>query len=159
MTTIASQITSLMSVYSNVYSDADQRKHQNSASLAFVWGIHRDRWIPRTWASYAENVSIWWRHHEMTGARWATGQGGHMTISHHSLVRSWASGVPRSTVTWHRCMMCLFKFLPTLSFIYLGQVTQLGDVHVVAARAAAVVRDHEHMSKIEIYKGKHNEVH
>ena len=31
----------------NVYSDADQRKHQSSASLAFVWGIHRDRWIPR----------------------------------------------------------------------------------------------------------------
>ena len=24
------------------------KKHQSSASLAFVWGIHRDRWIPRT---------------------------------------------------------------------------------------------------------------
>ena len=47
-TTMASQITSLMVVYSIVYSDADQRKHQSSASLAFVWGIHRDRWIPRT---------------------------------------------------------------------------------------------------------------
>ena len=47
MTTIASQITSLAVVYSTVYSDADQRKHQSSASLAFVWGIHRDRWIPR----------------------------------------------------------------------------------------------------------------
>ena len=48
MTTITSQITSLTVVYSIVYSDADQRKHQSSASLAFVWGIHRDRWIPRT---------------------------------------------------------------------------------------------------------------
>ena len=48
MTTIASQITSLTVVYSTVYSDADQRKHQSSASLAFVWGIHRDRWIPLT---------------------------------------------------------------------------------------------------------------
>ena len=48
MTTIASQITSLTVVCSTVYSDADQRKHQSSASLAFVWGIHRDRWIPRT---------------------------------------------------------------------------------------------------------------
>ena len=48
MTTITSQITSLTVVYSTVYSDADQRKHQSSASLAFVWGIHRDRWIPRT---------------------------------------------------------------------------------------------------------------
>ena len=41
MTPIASQITSLTVVYSTVYSDADQRKHQSSASLAFVWGIHR----------------------------------------------------------------------------------------------------------------------
>ena len=48
MTTMASQITSLMVVYSTVYSDADQRKHHSSASLAFGWGIHRDRWIPRT---------------------------------------------------------------------------------------------------------------
>ena len=48
MTTMTSQITSLTVVYSTVYSDADQRKHQSSASLAFVWGIHRGRWIPRT---------------------------------------------------------------------------------------------------------------
>ena len=48
MTTIASQITSLTVVYSVVYTGADQRKHQSSASLAFVWGIHRDRGIPRT---------------------------------------------------------------------------------------------------------------
>ena len=45
---VASQITSLTIVYTTVYSDADQSKHQSSASLAFVWGIHRDRWIPRT---------------------------------------------------------------------------------------------------------------
>ena len=38
---IASQITSLTIVYSTVYSAADQSKHQSSASLAFVWGIHR----------------------------------------------------------------------------------------------------------------------
>ena len=41
MTTMASLITSLTVVYSTVYSDADQRKHQSSASLASVWGIHR----------------------------------------------------------------------------------------------------------------------
>ena len=41
MGTIASQITSLTIVYSIVYSDADQRKHQSSASLAFAQGIHR----------------------------------------------------------------------------------------------------------------------
>ena len=43
---IASQITSLTIVYSTVYSDADRRKHQSSATLA----------------SYPENVSIWWHH-------------------------------------------------------------------------------------------------
>ena len=41
MGAITSQITSLPIVCSTVYSDADQRKHQSSASLAFVRGIHR----------------------------------------------------------------------------------------------------------------------
>ena len=44
-------------VYSTVYSGADQRKYQSSASLAFVWGIHR--WpgnsphkLPVTWKMF-----------------------------------------------------------------------------------------------------------
>ena len=41
MNTIASQITSLTIVYLTVNSGIDQRKHQSSASLAFVRGIHR----------------------------------------------------------------------------------------------------------------------
>ena len=41
MGAMASQITNRTIVYSTVYSDADQRKYQSSASLAFVWGIHR----------------------------------------------------------------------------------------------------------------------
>ena len=41
MTMLASQITSLMVVYSIVYSVVNQRKHQSSASLAFVREIHR----------------------------------------------------------------------------------------------------------------------
>ena len=66
MTTMASQITSLTVAYSTVYSDADQRKHQSSASLAFVWGIHRDRWIPRTKGQLRGKcfhlmTSSWWR--------------------------------------------------------------------------------------------------
>ena len=40
---MASQITSLTIVYSTVYSGADQRKQQSSASLASVRGIH---WWP-----------------------------------------------------------------------------------------------------------------
>ena len=38
---MACQITGVSIVYSNVCSGADQRKHQSSASLAFVRGIHR----------------------------------------------------------------------------------------------------------------------
>ena len=50
MSLIASQITSLTIVYWTVYSDADQRKHQSSASLAFVWGIHRGPvYSPHKW--------------------------------------------------------------------------------------------------------------
>ena len=41
MSAMASQITSLTIVYSTVYSSADQRKRQSSASLAFVRAIHR----------------------------------------------------------------------------------------------------------------------
>ena len=41
MITIASQFTDVSIVYSIVCSSADQRKHQNSRSLAFVRGIHR----------------------------------------------------------------------------------------------------------------------
>ena len=41
MGAMASQINSLTIVYSTVYSGADQRKHQSSASLAFMQGIHR----------------------------------------------------------------------------------------------------------------------
>ena len=48
MNTMASQITSLTIVYLTVYSGADQRNRQSSASLAFVWEFTGDRWIPRT---------------------------------------------------------------------------------------------------------------
>ena len=65
MTTIASQITSLTVVYSTVYSDADQRKHQSSLPLAFVWEFTGTSEVPAQRASYAENVSIWWRHHDL----------------------------------------------------------------------------------------------
>ena len=64
MSTMASPITTLRIVYSIVYLGTDQRKHQSSASIAFVKGIHP--WpvnSPAQRAINAENVSIWWRHH------------------------------------------------------------------------------------------------
>ena len=57
MGAVASQITSLAIVYSNVYSDADQRTHQSVVSLGFVRGIHRGpvnsphKW-PVTWQMF-----------------------------------------------------------------------------------------------------------
>ena len=41
MRAMASQITGVSIIYSTVCSGVDQRKHQSSASLAFVRGIHR----------------------------------------------------------------------------------------------------------------------
>ena len=65
---MASQITSLTIVYSTLYSGADQRKHQSSASLAFVRGSHR--WpvnSPHKWPVTRKMfLSIWWRHHDLS---------------------------------------------------------------------------------------------
>ena len=57
MSTMASQITNFAIVYSIVCSSTDQRKHQSSASLAFVRGINRwpvnslHKW-PVTWKMF-----------------------------------------------------------------------------------------------------------
>ena len=67
MGAITSQITSLAIVYSTVYSGADQRKHQSSASLAFVRGVHRGpvnsphKW-PVTRKMFPFDDVIMWRH-------------------------------------------------------------------------------------------------
>ena len=48
MSAMASQITSVLIVYSNVCSGADQRKYQSSAPMACVGEFTANRWIPRT---------------------------------------------------------------------------------------------------------------
>ena len=67
MGAIASQITTLTIVYSTVYSDADQRKHQSSASLAFARGIHRSpvnfphkRPVTRKMFPFDDDIMIKW---------------------------------------------------------------------------------------------------
>ena len=62
MSAMASQITGVLMVCSTVCSGLDQRKHQSSASLAFVGRIHR--WLVDS--PHAENVPIWWRHYVCT---------------------------------------------------------------------------------------------
>ena len=60
MGTMASLITSLTIVYSTVYSAVDQRKHQSSASMAFVRVIHRwpHKW-PVTRKCFSLMTSSW----------------------------------------------------------------------------------------------------
>ena len=67
MGAIPSQITTFTIVYSTVYSGADQRKHQSSASLAFVRGIHREpvnsphKWpVTRKMFLFDEVIMIIW---------------------------------------------------------------------------------------------------
>ena len=64
MGAIASESTILTIVFSTVHSDADQRKHQSSASTGLCAGNSPGTGeFPAQVASNAENVSIWWRHH------------------------------------------------------------------------------------------------
>ena len=58
MGVMASEITSLTIIYWTVYSGTEQRKHQSLASLTGEF--------PTQMGSNAENVSIWWCHHELT---------------------------------------------------------------------------------------------
>ena len=58
MGVIASQITSFTIVFSSVYLDTDQRKHQSYASLAFVGNSPEAGEFPAQMASNTENVSI-----------------------------------------------------------------------------------------------------
>ena len=64
MGAIASEITSLTIVYSIVYWDTDQRKHQNSASLAFVWiprinGQLRGKCFHLMTSSWSQLLCVW----------------------------------------------------------------------------------------------------
>ena len=64
MGTMVSQITSPTIIYSTVYSGAYQIKHQSSASLAFVRGIHR--WphkgpVTRKVYPFNDAIMVWMR--------------------------------------------------------------------------------------------------
>ena len=91
---MASQITSLTIVYSTVYSDADQRKHQSSASLAFVQGILRGPVnFPHKWPVTRKmfpcyDVIMWWSQSNKRSRSFDTG----ITHSQHNAfarVLSW----------------------------------------------------------------------
>ena len=71
--TMASQITNLTIIFSTVYSGADHRKYQSSASLAFVRGIHRwsvnspHKWsVTRKMFAFDDVIMCGQRFHVMT---------------------------------------------------------------------------------------------
>ena len=66
MVAMASQNSSFTIVYSTIYSGGDKKKHQSSALLAFVQGIHHSP-VNSPHKCNAENVSIWLRHHVIFG--------------------------------------------------------------------------------------------
>ena len=66
MSAMVSQITSLTIVYSVAYSRRIKEYTKAPRHWPLCGEFTGDRWIPRTKASNVENVSIWWRHHDVT---------------------------------------------------------------------------------------------
>ena len=69
MNALAALINGVPIVYTTVCSGADDRKHQSSASLAFVWGIHwwpvnssHKRWVTQKRFLSDNVIMAWWRH-------------------------------------------------------------------------------------------------
>ena len=62
MSPMASQIAGVSNIYSNVYSGADQRKHQPRVTGFCGGNSPITGGFPAQRASNAENISIWWRH-------------------------------------------------------------------------------------------------
>ena len=66
---IASQITSLTIAYSTAYPDADQKKTSEPRDTGLCAGNSPGTGeFPAQMASYTGNVSIWWRHHEISNS-------------------------------------------------------------------------------------------
>ena len=64
MGTVASQVTSLASVYSTVHSSGSKKTSKLRDTGLCVGNSPVTSEFPAQMASNAENVSIWWRHHE-----------------------------------------------------------------------------------------------
>ena len=112
MGAIESQITSLTIVYSTVCSDVDERKHQTSASLAFVWGIHRwpvnsrHKWpVTRKMFPFDDVIIIWYNAiMDSDTTVFMPGQ---------------------TTTTWQMCLKLLLHFIPYM--FVTGKITSPWD--------------------------------
>ena len=71
MDAMASQITSLTIVYSTAYSGADKKNPSKLRVTALCeWNSSVTGEFPAQRASNADNVSIWWRHHDTVESTW-----------------------------------------------------------------------------------------
>ena len=126
MSAMASQITDVSFVCLTVCSGADQRRHQSSASLTFLRGIHRWTVDSPHKASNVENVFIWWRHHGRLWRHQAT-----MSFNMHVFPRKIAAifvfgwNTKRKSILWGHCWTKSFKvscpfphdFIPSHRFV------------------------------------------
>ena len=67
MDTMASQITSRTIVYATVYSGRSKKTSKLRVTGLFAGNSPSTGEFPAQMASNADNVSIWWRHHECVG--------------------------------------------------------------------------------------------
>ena len=105
MSAMASQITSLTTVYSNVHSGADQRKHQTPRHWPLCGNSPVTGEFPAQKASNAKNVSIWWRHHVWLVA-WRSKPSHEPMLTHHlwgsaALLRFHRECSSYQFVKWH----------------------------------------------------------
>ena len=157
MPTIASQITSLMVVHSTVYSDADQRKHQGSASLAFVWGIHRDRWIPRTKGQLRGKCF-----HLMTSSCLATASYRRIDTGPRldryvfcRLIENWCIWIRLINISWCNCVTMFIMYyrdvtVGAITFLITSLTSVYSTVH-----SGADQRKHQSSASLAFVRGIH----
>ena len=99
------QITSLTIVYSAVYSGADQRKHRNYASLAFVhtvctrWPVNSPHKWPVTRKMFPFDDVIMWNSWLVTPARWQLNRHPHENCAPSWTRHIWWQGMPFELLT------------------------------------------------------------
>ena len=81
--TMACQITSLTIVYSTVYSGADKKKLKLRVPGLCLGTSPMTGAFATQMASNAENVSIWWRHHELLKDSWVLVDDNQRLLFHH----------------------------------------------------------------------------
>ena len=150
MTMLASQITSLTVVYSIVYSGVHQRKHQSSASLAFVREIHRGPVnFPHKWPVTRkmfpfDDVIMWMIPYIMyqTGPfkfRWAIGHIYYSSYYHHqvgSINLSHCCHIFLWLCAWSGCTIITCRF-----HVYPGKAGFWVFYHCEVLRGAQIIEN------------------